>query len=65
MDFPALMNGHLRSSVAFNFSAAKEVKKTEKATSKKPASAAAPKATTKAPKMAKPQKSAPRVGGKR
>ncbi len=49
-------------------SAAKEVKRTAKATtSKKPASAA-PKATTKAakaPKAAKPQKAAPRVGGKR
>merc|ERR1711936_491095 len=48
--------------------AAKEVKKTTKATTKKPAAAAAPKAeaAAKAQKASKPmQKAAPRVGGKR
>merc|ERR1712079_751934 len=48
--------------------AAKELKKTAKATTKKPAAAAAPKAKSaaKAQKASKPmQKAAPRVGGKR
>ena len=51
-----------------NFSAAKEVKKTQKATTAKKAPAAAKPAAKapKAPKAAKPmQKAAPRVGGKR
>ncbi len=51
----------------FYFSAAKEVKRTQKATtSKKAAPAAKPAAKApKAPKAAKPTKAAPRVGGKR
>ena len=50
------------------FSAAKELKKTTKATTKPKAAAAAPKAkaAAKAQKASKPmQKAAPRVGGKR
>ncbi len=50
--------------ISFNFSAAKEVKRTTKATTAKKA-APVQKPTTKAPKAAKPQKAAPRVGGKR
>ena len=53
--------------ILFNFRAAKEVKKTQKA-SKKPAAAAAAKAKPKQPqaKASKNvQKAAPRVGGKR
>ena len=58
----------LKLNIKFDFSAAKEVKRTAKATSTKKSAAPAQKATTKAPKApkaAKPQKAAPRVGGKR